>query len=512
MSALTALARAEAADLGRARLIRAVRHVHVSARPLVFIPLEVAGEACAPIAAMVGDDPLAEPGLLVVPGPLNRDERFRFAAELAEVVLRYIDSCAAGHLPGEKESYPDAPQLIVPNAGGVRFTGLLGRSTRFRRVTGEWAVPRLVPELGRWLTFFAERAQHPGSCLLLAATRALSDHWATGQSATEDQNLAALLAWIDPPPGLDGATAARRAEDDGPPAGPATDPEFDREVLRLLYQEIQEAQAAGDAAAGRRARLRLERELRLVLRPTWDRVWQAIGLLRSLPEGGHVAERWKSDRWSFTGHVRHLREGGFPQAKRDGAVAAARKLSQLESEQQSLDAQMAYDDPLVMAESRMAGQAFAGTVTRVERRLVDGAGTRKKLRPWVWVETTDEVAIEKGATVGSPARPTQAVILTEIERRQDRTLVTLELQDKMGPRPSDPTPGAIPDPGDRLTYAAFRPEFRRGPEFPAREDTPWTHGGPPREYVPTEQDAAEPWDGAAWDDRAWPDTAGEGAQ
>ena len=47
MTALTSLARALAVEAERAQLIRTVRHVHISARPLVFIPLQLAGEAAA---------------------------------------------------------------------------------------------------------------------------------------------------------------------------------------------------------------------------------------------------------------------------------------------------------------------------------------------------------------------------------------------------------------------------------------------------------------------------------
>jgi len=81
MSTLTALARTIAADTGTAQRICTVRHVHVSPRPLVFVPLALAGEANAPLAAMVGDDPQA-PALLVVPEPRDRDQRFAFTAEL----------------------------------------------------------------------------------------------------------------------------------------------------------------------------------------------------------------------------------------------------------------------------------------------------------------------------------------------------------------------------------------------------------------------------------------------
>ena len=50
----------------------------------------MAGETNAPLAAMVGDDP-ARPRLLTVRQPRNRSERFAFAAELAAVLLRYLD-------------------------------------------------------------------------------------------------------------------------------------------------------------------------------------------------------------------------------------------------------------------------------------------------------------------------------------------------------------------------------------------------------------------------------------
>ena len=59
MTTLTSLARALAAERGTAQPVCTVRHAHISPRPLVFIPLALAGEANAPLAAMVGDDPRA---------------------------------------------------------------------------------------------------------------------------------------------------------------------------------------------------------------------------------------------------------------------------------------------------------------------------------------------------------------------------------------------------------------------------------------------------------------------
>ena len=91
MSTLTALARAQAFAEGRAQPIATVRHLHVHPRPLVIIPLAMAGEANAPLAAMAGTEASA-PQLLVVAQPRNRDHRFAFAAELAALLVPYVES------------------------------------------------------------------------------------------------------------------------------------------------------------------------------------------------------------------------------------------------------------------------------------------------------------------------------------------------------------------------------------------------------------------------------------
>jgi len=386
MSTLTSLARAIAAERGAAQPACAVRHLHISERPLVFIPLALAGEANAPLAAMVGDSPRAA-HMLTVAEPRDRDQRFAFAAQLAAIVLRYIESYfGSEETAGTREPrirYADAPQLLVPNPAGVAFTRLLGRSTRFRRTAGPYAVAETVPVLGRWLTFLTERAEHPASSLMLAVTDALALHWATGQSPVEDLNLGALLGWIDPPPGRTGAQAAARAEDPVrcPPAGPATDPTFDNEVLEARLLAIRTARATGGGPPMQRATAALTSALATQLEPTWTLMWRAVDLLRGLPAGNHVAARWDHDKDAFTWHANHLRDGGPPQPRRDGAVSAARRLAGLEQVQAEYAAQRAFDDPLVMAEHRMTGEAFAGTVTAAEPGRVDGSGRRRVLRP-----------------------------------------------------------------------------------------------------------------------------------
>lgn len=217
MSLISTLARLEAVDSGRAQPLATVRHRHLTDRPLVVVPLTTAGEAYAPLGALVGTDRTA-PRLLAVAQPRDRDLRFAFLAELAEAVLPHIEAYADAVEPAERsevdpetgkkvkvevELCADAAQLIVPSRAGLDFVRLLGRSMRFRRTAEDdpdtpYPAPARVPLLGRWLTHYGERARVPGSSLLLAATDLLNRHWATGQSSLEDQHLGALLAWVDP--------------------------------------------------------------------------------------------------------------------------------------------------------------------------------------------------------------------------------------------------------------------------------------------------------------------------
>ncbi|MFG1779459.1 hypothetical protein ACGFIG_23910 [Micromonospora sp. NPDC049048] len=501
MTTLTTLARAEAVVEGIAQRITLVRHVHIADRPLVFIPLTMAGEANAPLAAMVGDDP-EDPTLLIVPQPRNRDQRFAFAADLAGVVVPYINSFhgtveATSKGKTSRHRYADAPQLLVPNPGGVGFTRLFGRSTRFRRTDGDYPVDPSVPLLGRWLTYLAERAEHPGSSALVAMTQALSMHWATGQSPLEDAQLAALLAWITPPSGMTGAEAAAAAEDPmtWPPAGPATDPTFDNEELAPAMAAYDRAVTTGSQVS--RSRAKLEYLLRSQLEPTWRLMWQAISLLRELPAGAHVAKRWTDDRDAFTNFTAYLDQGGIPQPRRDGAVAAARKLHHMERALASYDVQRAYDDPMVMAEYRLTGEAFVGEVTAAHPTRVDSSGKKRVLRPWIAVTTADTVLVTPGTTLYSPEQPEQqkARVMSVAPKDDGTTAVVLELTGGMG-RALTPAPGTVPEVGQRICYTTLTDSFMPPGTFPSRDETPWTHGGPPAPYEdtsPTSEDAREEW-------------------
>ena len=525
MSLISTLARLEAVDSGRAQPLATVRHRHLTGRPLVLVPLTTAGEAGAPLGALVGTD-RAAPRLLAVPQPRDRDLRFAFLAELAEAVLPHIESYAdvveaaernetdpatGKKVKVEVELCADAAQLIVPSRAGIDFVRLLGRSMRFRRTAEDdpdtpYPAPARVPLLGRWLTHYGERARVPGSSLLLATTDLLNRHWATGQSSLEDQHLGALLAWVDPPAGGSGAEAALRAEGerdrDGqlvcPPAGPATDPAFDNRLLAPAIERYDRARTALAAAEdGLDADTRLgelssaERDIRSllagVLLPTWDAVWRGLDLLAELPEGARAEDRWTRDRWSFTAHRDRVRAGEPPQPRRDDAVTAAQKLASRETAQAQLDAQEALDDPLVLAGRRLAGEAFVGEVTEVV--MAYSESKRPSPRPLVTVRTDERPHLGERTKVyrsldGDPVRSQTAEFVAygaasaEDAEAPGTVELVLRITDRMG-RSKEPAPGSVPEPGDRITWTLFEHDQRGGPKLPDPEDTPWTHGGPP---------------------------------
>jgi hypothetical protein len=315
-----------------------------------------------------------------------------------------------------------------------------------------------VALLGRWLTFFANAAEVPGSALLVPAVQALALHWATGQSSVEDAHLGSLLGWIE-----SGRAAARDAEA-GPPAGPATDPEFDNRVLAPLIE-------SGNAG-----------ELTVVLReqltPVWDQMWRALDLLRALPAGARVGGRWDADRDAFSGFVQYLADGGLPQPRRDGAVAAAARLHHLEAAATRYEVQRAFDDPLVMAEHRLTGAAFAGNVTLAQPDRIDDTGRRPVLRPRIMVRTDEPVRVVPGGPLTSPTRPGQKAVVVAVTPVGDgRTDVLLELSGGMGRR-LVAEPGTVPAVGESLVLTTLSEAFRPPAAFPDPADTPWTHGGP----------------------------------
>ncbi|MEV0855123.1 hypothetical protein [Nocardia fluminea] len=483
MSRVSALARIEAMESTQAVPVTQYRHRRLSPKPLVVIPLVMAGEAGSPLAMMVGS--AKRSGRLIIVGqPRNPDQRFRFAAEFGDIMMKYINEFRTNRREirtKNKESrsqFVSAPQILVPNRGGIQTLKDLGRTCRFRKTTGDYPVPAVVPELGRWLTELADSAEQAGTSMLLAVTDLLTEHWATGQSTLEDQNLASVMAWIDPPRNVSVEQALLDAENPiiCPPAGPSTSPEFDNRQLQPAIRDFDTARRSGVAEAIDLARQELHDLIGEQIKPTWRMMWDAIALLSAVPEAPRATKRFEADCAQFTAFSDYQDTGtALPQRARDNAVGAARRLSRLERAIEQFNADKAFDDPFVLADRRSDGEAFAGKVEAVEAdRVVISDKNQLILRPRFVLRTLDPTRLAEGTTLISPSMPAShksRIIATEHDL--DSSLVTIEVTGGMG-TPTKPTPGAIPEVGQTLAYLPD-PGWRTKPRFPGADEPLWTH-------------------------------------
>ncbi|MFI1815144.1 hypothetical protein ACH414_32880 [Streptomyces sp. NPDC020422] len=464
MSLLASLLRTRAASTGRAEAACRLRHLHLSDRPLMLIALNRTGPAARPLAVMLGTDP-CRPQLHTAPPSGSNAPTL---AALAQTVIAYIDTC---------RHTGDAPQILVPNPKSVEYLKELGDDLRLRR-TNEMPGSRAIQRLGHWFTYLTDRADIPGAAALIAMTDFLGMHWITGQSPLEDEDLATLLAWIDPPrQAASGREAADQAEASATyrPPGPATDAAFDNYELAPLLQ----ADARGqDQTSVLQA---LHSLLARYMQPTWDLMWHAYALLQTVPEAPSTARRWDQERTAFADECTYLAQDGRPRPAHEQAVATAVRLATMEHADTLFAAERAADDPFVRAELRTSGQAFAGPVITVDtQHLRRGLTGRALWRPRLTVSTRDPVLMEPGQLLACHTHRNARYKISEITPSTDATVVELEITAGMGTvaRPNDTV---LPEPGTQLVFT-LAPDYYRMPEFPTRAQTPWTHGGPPPEH------------------------------
>ena len=152
------------------------------------------------------------------------------------------------------------------------------------------------------------------------------------------------------------------------------------------------------------------------------------------------------------------------------------------------------------SDANLRGHAAAGAVitakqiaTGATRRTTadkDGSYALVGLPPGTY-QVDAGAGTERTVTLTSPARPGQEARVVTFAPG-DPTRIVLELKGGMG-RSLTPDPDTMPAVGEQLRYSSVTDGYQPVAAFPAREDTPWTHGGPPPVYEPSDDDAHEEW-------------------
>ena len=462
MSTVDAVLRLRAAHDGDAQRRTTKRHRHVDDEPLVVVVYRLAGESAAPLGVMHGTS-ASDPTLLVAPEPRSRQIRFQEVFNPFSVDLNtYVAGRGATRAPeGRYQVCQRAPQLIVPNRATAEFVGpLLGRSLRYLRTDGDYAVPADTVIAGAHLTWLGLQAELPGSSVLLAATELLRRHWVCGVSDLESEDLHVQLAWIDPPPGRSGRDAAAAIERDRfdltlPAAGPTPDPGWDRDVLEPLIAEFNERRERREdpatvASLGEDIRSAVEE----ALTSTWDATWRSIELVRALPVAASVAGRWTTDRKDFTSHIDRVDSGEARFRTRDSVKQAAYMVSRREDAQARLDAAEALDDPLVMARAIGDGAAIAGHVIDVAK-------------PWVELELPGPCPVPIGTELWWTEQPSKCSAW--VSEASTTAPFTVRLETNKGKTKWFPAVGS------RAVYSSFSGGSIPPPKMPG--SVPWTHAG-----------------------------------
>lgn len=477
---MDALLTIDAAVTGSAQRRTTVRHRHLSDGPLVIVAYRLTGEAAAPLGVMFGTS-VDDPTLLVAPEPRSIGIRFRdvmnpFGAWLCDWLDGYVNDrrtipVGRGNRRRFVEVCVDAPQIIVPNRATVGFVGsVLGRSLRYLRTEGEGAVPEETVLAGQHLTWLQQRADVPGSCVLLAATDLLRRHYATGQSDLEDEDLHVLLSWIDPPSGKTGAEMAAEMEllrHDGrvPAAGPTPDADWDRDVLDPLLEAFNEQRAgSNDQDVVERLGVDIRHVVEEALTQPWNATWRALEILRAIEPGSSVADRWQADVSAWKYHADRVLENRAFFKIKDTAKQSAWMISDREKALAALDAGEALDDPLVLAGLVAAGQALLGEVTDVDRDNEEQGPSRMVKRPLIELDLDEPAPMPIGSELYWTKRAGKLraeIVGIEAE------VVTLKVTAGMR--------GELPEVGDQAAFANLTLESIPPPRQP--QDIPWTHIG-----------------------------------
>jgi hypothetical protein len=470
MSAIQLLLQAEAAEKQAAVRKRVFRHVYIDDEPLIVVTYNLSGEAAAPIAFLYGTS-LEDARLSIAAEPRNREMRFsaihEFACALDEYLSTRFDTVEVPSKYGKPFDDPvRMPQIWVPNRGTRDFLGArLGRSLRYLDRGPSPATHETV-WAGSYLSWFDEQRHYPGQNLFLAATEELTRHYATGQSALEDENLAVLLAWVRNRPGS-GVRTIREAET-APAFGPVPEPELEVTLDELLRRSA-EARRADD----KRAIRRLESDVAELVKPQlmqgFSATLDAIHILRSVPEARSVPKRAEADKRRWGTYIWRAGQGIPRFARRHDAIRAARLIEEWSHAAEHLEADEAFDDPLVMAELDAAGRCITGTVKDCDtgHKEIKSGNTKASYVPLVRVKLTAPTRLLPGDDVTWTA---ERKVTGEVRDLGSDSTVVIALMSGHNYGKNAPVRG------DQVQFVDLQPFGGGAP--PPVDDVPWTHKEP----------------------------------
>jgi hypothetical protein len=456
---------------GRALRSSSKRHRRFVARALALVVWQMAGEPFS--AAALGWGCSREDLTITVAGePRDRELACARLRCFARWFNPWFESPADDCEIVTKGDYSfrrarTAPQVLVANTATVEALGHLGRRLAHLPSTNAKPADETLLRLGRHLSFLHQHASVPGQQVLITLTDLLNDHWMTAQSDVERQSLAALDAWIAPPAGLHGFTAAAAAEER--PVGPVPPGEWDEELEPLV-------ESFNEKRAGRTERSvvepllgPIEKHYRALVEHTWELLWRCRERELAFAEAPSVGRRWAEDRKAYTSHIDWVMRCGLRRVRQTPRQATTLQ-HRLEEAGTLLAAEEACDDPVRMIPWLLENKAVRGLVVGVDPEHKEKL-TRMVRRPLVTLRSPDVCLMPVGKELYWSDNPSgREYVVHALEPASGRgSLITLKL---MTGSDTD-----LPALGTEACFSIHSTSPGYVARLPKRD--PWTHSSAP---------------------------------
>ncbi|MDF1667617.1 MAG: hypothetical protein P1V97_38120 [Planctomycetota bacterium] len=449
------------------------RHLAIHDDALVFCPIMMAGEESTIHALAIGRIGTA-PKIRVVPDPRLRADQFKLFEWLAKGFEHYFQSCRDSGVH---------PQIWVSSRPVLTLLDTLAERLRYNR---DYPVVRRFGEL---LTYATDRLNIAGQQALIDCSSALTGHWLTGQSDSDDEHLGALLAWLEGDRNGIGDLLEKVRIAEQQPCGSKTSPDFDRDILNPLVTEYNVARRDG-ANPSRLTFLagQIEDALAPIVLNIYEKTQKAIQLLKEaeLPELIHLGELEARETDSFQSFMKS-RDKGYRMSLRDKPKASVFKMAEREDAEENYQAAILASDSVAQAEAILSGKALEGKVTNP--RKVKLAPRRFDLL-FELISDQEILHLREGSKLSLKDDPRYQVTVVSLQRRSGHAIISLKVT--RGKR----THG-LPKDGAKQFWLLSAPDWHRlrneRKQFKERlAKTPWTHNS--NETAPVLPSRAAPVD------------------
>ena len=219
-----------------------------------------------------------------------------------------------------------------------------------------------------------------------------------------------------------------------------------------------------------------EEDVELLVRPPLMRAFQAthqaVAVMRAIPEAASVQDRWDADVREWSAYCRRATRGVPRFRKRHDPLLAARRIELWSKTLEHLQADQAFDDPLLMADLDADGQCLSGAATNVDNtnREVKPGGSNRSLVPLVTVSLESTTRLLPGQkVVWAQDRRVDGVIrsVPAVGGRGEAVIAIMAGHNR----------GAnLPEVGEAHLFVTLTPFQGMPPAEPSH--VPWTHRSP----------------------------------